>query len=79
VGIVSEHSGDEVTASAPALRVVRGEPSPEEVAVLTALVAAAGSGGGEGAAAPICGQWNDPVHSVRKYWRQGEGGWRTAR
>ena len=62
------------------LRIVRGEPSPEEVAVLAALMAVVGSGGGaEPAPAPTRGRWNDPERSVRRPWTVGPGGWQAAR
>jgi hypothetical protein len=64
----------------PALRIVRGDPTPEELAVLTALVAAAG---GDDAAPtaepPVRGRWNDPAQSVRRSWAAGPGGWRAVR
>ncbi len=39
-------SADEDEPTRPVLRIVRGDPTPEEVAALTAVLAAA-SGGGE--------------------------------
>lgn len=59
----------------PALRIVRGEPTAEELAALTALVTAA-AGGDAPAAAPLTrGRWNDPAHQhVRMPW-PGPGAW----
>jgi Acyl-CoA carboxylase epsilon subunit len=74
----TEHAA--AAPSRPVLRIVRGEPSAEELAVLTALVAAAGGGeAGEPAAPPVRGRWNDPAHAVRQSWSVGPGGWRAAR
>ena len=63
----------------PQLRVVRGEPTPEELAVLTAVVTAAVSGGaGDEPAPPARGRWNDPARQHRRPLLQGPGGWRAA-
>ena len=59
------------------LRIVRGEPTPEELAALTAIVSAAGETEGP-AAQPVRGRWNDPSHAHRRYWPTGPGGWRAA-
>ncbi|HSY14597.1 MAG TPA: acyl-CoA carboxylase epsilon subunit [Jatrophihabitantaceae bacterium] len=67
-------------ASRPALRIVRGTPTAEELAVLTALVAAAGSGAAPASPdVPVRGRWNDPAHAVRRSWPVGNGAWRAAR
>jgi hypothetical protein len=76
-----------------ALRIVRGEPTPEELAALTAIVGAAGEplagavatswpeGAGPEDARPVRarGRWNDPRYGHRRYWPVGPNGWRTAR
>jgi hypothetical protein len=61
----------------PLLRVVRGEPSAEELAALVALVAA------RAAAAPPARSahpsvWRDRSRLVRPYLRPGPGAWRSA-
>jgi hypothetical protein len=61
----------------PLLRVVRGEPSEEELAVLTALVTVAGNGGDE-PTPPARGGWNDPSRSVRRMLLPGPGAWRSS-
>ena len=59
------------------LRIVRGDPTPEEIAVLTALVAA--SGGGEEPAPRVRrGGWNDPARGFRQPVTSGPNGWRAA-
>ena len=61
----------------PHLRVVRGEPTPEELSVLTALVAASGSGGDDAAdPAPRRGGWSDPARAHRRPLYPGVNGWR---
>jgi hypothetical protein len=61
------------------LRIVRGEPTPEELAALTAIVTAAGADS-ESAAdeAPRRGRWNDPAYAHRQLWPTGPGAWRAA-
>lgn len=65
--------------SRPVLRIVKGDPSPEELAALTALVSAAGPDAGDTAetAPPPRGRWNDPARSHRRPLRPGPGGWRA--
>jgi hypothetical protein len=82
----AEEDGSEAAAPAspatdrPILRVVRGNPSAEELAVLTAVISAA-SGGDEPTSVtpPVRGRWNDPAHMHRRAWSAGPGGWRAAR
>ena len=69
------------TNEAAALRVVRGEPSPEELAALVAVLAArsaAGSGGP--AAARTASGWTDRARYVRSGRLEfgARGGWRAA-
>ena len=61
----------------PVLRVVRGEPTAEEIAVLTALMSAAG-GSDEPPAPPQRGRWNDPAARFGRQLYVGPGGWRAA-
>jgi hypothetical protein len=44
----------------PALRVVRGDPTPEELAALTALLAATSESSGGARSRVRRGGWNDP-------------------
>ncbi|PZS18465.1 MAG: hypothetical protein DLM57_06305 [Pseudonocardiales bacterium] len=66
----------------PALRIVRGAPTPEELAAVTALVTAVSSGAGAAASdarpGPREGRWNDPGASHRRPWRPGPGAWRAS-
>jgi hypothetical protein len=61
----------------PVLRVVRGEPSAEELAVLTAVMTAA-AGGEDEPAPPQRGRWNDPAHGLRRPLSPGPGAWRAS-
>jgi hypothetical protein len=67
------------SAERPVLRIVRGDPSPEELAAVTALISAAGESEAAAAPEPGRGRWNDPAHLVRRGWRAGPGGWLAAR
>ena len=62
--------------SAPILSVVRGEPTPEQLAALIAVVSARGSGSGEQAEAPAPSLWNRPA--LRGPLHPGPGAWRAS-
>jgi len=62
----------------PVLRVVRGDPTPEELAALVAVVAARSARGGGSAGPPRRSAWNDPARLVRAPMRPQPGGWRAA-
>ncbi|PWI43823.1 acyl-CoA carboxylase epsilon subunit [Streptomyces sp. ICBB 8177] len=64
------------------IKVVRGNPTPEELAAALAVVQARGTASGEGTAAggaPLRA-WADPARSaaLRPLPRPGAGVWRTA-
>ncbi|HEY2296575.1 MAG TPA: acyl-CoA carboxylase subunit epsilon [Jatrophihabitans sp.] len=61
----------------PTLRVLRGEPSAEELAVLTAVMTAAETGADE-PPPPIRGRWNDPASAHRRQLLPGPGAWRAS-
>lgn len=66
------------TPARPVLRIVRGDPSPEEAAALVAVLSAAGGGD---ALAPDAGppsRWARPADLVRAPVRPGPGGWRAS-
>lgn len=62
------------------LRIVRGEPTPEELAVVTALMTAAPGVDEPEPAEPEHGRWNDPAAQlpVPPAWQPGPGAWRAA-
>ncbi|SHH61405.1 Acyl-CoA carboxylase epsilon subunit [Jatrophihabitans endophyticus] len=62
----------------PPLRIVRGEPTAEEIAVLTAVVAVAGGGDDAPRSRERRGNWSDPGMLARRTLRPGPNGWRAA-
>jgi hypothetical protein len=67
----------EIEPTKPFLRVVSGNPTPEEVAALVAVLAASGDGGE--APAPRCPPaWSHPRRLVRATPAHGPGAWRTS-
>jgi hypothetical protein len=64
------------------LRIVRGSPTTEELAAVTAIVTAAAGASRESertADRPRPGRWNDPAYAHRRHLTVGPGGWRAAR
>jgi hypothetical protein len=69
---------DETTETPrPVLRIVRGEPTPEELAALVAVVAAR-SGAPAPAPKPIPSAWTDRARLVRPHLHPGPGAWRAS-
>ena len=65
--------------SEPTLRVVSGSPTPEELAVVAALVAAAGAAdAGRPPRRVSRGDWNDPSRLLNAPARPGPNAWRTS-
>jgi hypothetical protein len=70
------------------LRILRGIPTPEEIAALTVVLAALQSGAADTDAAELQlpvrrteaprGRWNDPARRLRRPVLVGAGGWRSA-
>jgi hypothetical protein len=63
--------------TAPLLRVVRGEPSAEELAALTVVVAALSQRRSRRRATPV-GGWAAPADGFRRVLPPGPGGWRAS-
>jgi hypothetical protein len=64
------------------LRIVRGSPTTEELAAVTAIVTAAAGASRESertAERSSVGRWNDPAYAHRRHMTVGPGGWRAAR
>ncbi|MDQ2797726.1 MAG: acyl-CoA carboxylase subunit epsilon [Actinomycetota bacterium] len=64
-------------APAPRLRVVKGEPTAEELAVLTALVTAASGDDESGGLRARRGSWSDPSMLLRRQLLPGPNAWRS--
>ncbi len=63
----------------PVLRVVHGDPTPEELAALLAVLSAhGGSAGAAEPAEPRSGRWGDPASAVRRRLDPGPGAWRAS-
>jgi hypothetical protein len=78
-GDVSEDTPDEAAApQRPALRIVRGDPTPEEVAALTVVLAAASGGSGEPEDTGPASVWNERESLVRRPLTPGPGAWRAS-
>lgn len=70
-------SADPSETGAPLLRVVAGDPTPEELAALVAVVAAAASAPAE-PSAPRRSEWSAPHRLLRTPLRHGPGAWRAS-
>ncbi|MFD1825564.1 MULTISPECIES: acyl-CoA carboxylase subunit epsilon [Mumia] len=70
-------SSVEPVETTPLLRVVKGDPTPEELAALIAVVAARGAAV---AAAPAARRsaWGDPARATRPTHTHGHDGWRRS-
>jgi Acyl-CoA carboxylase epsilon subunit len=64
--------------SDPILHVIHGSPTAEELALLTAVVAAASGGEPDERPAVRRGGWNDPGALHRRQLYVGPNGWRAA-
>lgn len=62
----------------PALRVVSGSPTPEELAALTAVVTAAAGDTAEPVERVRRGGWNDPSAQHRRPLIPGPNAWRAS-
>ncbi len=69
---------DEAVPARPALRIVRGDPTPEEVAALTVVLAAASGDGGEPEDTGPASVWTEREALVRRPLTPGPGAWRAS-
>jgi hypothetical protein len=68
--------GDRLETTPPLLRVVRGDPTPEELAALVAVIASLGSpADGARRRTP---EWSAPHRRMRVHYSHGPGGWRSS-
>ncbi|WP_134322702.1 acyl-CoA carboxylase subunit epsilon [Cumulibacter soli] len=58
-------------------RVSSGNPTAEELAALTVILAAASAGGGEEPEPTPVGGWASPARRMRSIGTAGHGGWRA--
>jgi hypothetical protein len=72
---VTEEPETDVEAAKPLLRVVKGSPTPEELAVLVAVVTARSAAGAPAKPKPRSA-WGHPVRAVRGVHRPGPDAWR---
>jgi hypothetical protein len=61
-----------------AFRIVRGEPTDEEVAALTVVLAAAAASAVTTAPAAVRDRWSDPAARLRAPLHPGPGAWKTS-
>jgi Acyl-CoA carboxylase epsilon subunit len=61
-----------------AFRIVRGEPTDEEVAALTVVLAAATASATTTAPAAVRDRWSDPAGRLRVPLHPGPGAWKTS-
>ena len=71
---VDDAEAPQETSGRPVLRIVRGDPSPEELAALTVVLAAASGGGEEPERGPRS-FWADRASLVRRPLQPGPGAW----
>ena len=71
-------SADDEGARPPALRVVRGDASEEEVAALLAVLGAVGSGSSGSTSHEPPPAWTDRRATVRSALSHGPGEWRAS-
>jgi hypothetical protein len=59
-------------------RIVRGEPSDEEVAAVTVVLAAAAAGPATSPRPRVVDRWSDPAARLRVPLHPGPGAWRAS-
>lgn len=77
-GTVATEAEQADAPARPVLRVVGGDPSPEDLAALTVVLAAASGGDEPASETGSRSAWNDPVRLVRRPVRPGPDGWRAS-
>lgn len=68
--------GEQATVQRPPLRLVRGDASPEEIAAIVAVLAAASGGGAAPEPQVPASRWADPHSRMRAPHAHGRGVWR---
>lgn len=72
----SMDADDAATARTPAIRIIRGNPDPAQIAALTVVLAAAGGQEQPGVKRPT--QWTNRSRYARPRPAVGPGGWRAS-
>jgi acyl-CoA carboxylase epsilon subunit len=76
---VSDETEQPQEQPAPLLRIVKGDPTPEEVAALVAVVSALAAGAAEaGAKRAPKPEWSASHRKLRTTHRHGTGAWRAS-
>ena len=73
----ADQPADQPDATAPVLKIVTPDATPEEIAAIVAVFAALG-GSAETATKPRRVAWNTPARLVRRPHRHGPDGWRLS-
>jgi hypothetical protein len=68
---------DRLTSPAT-LRIINGNPTPEELAAVTVVLTALSGGGDAGPTPVIAGGWADPALRLRRPIPPGPGAWRAS-
>ena len=71
-------TSDQPPLTTPLLRVVKGDPTPEELAALVAVAAARQAAGTATSTPKPRSEWGHPVRSHRRTHRVGPGQWRAS-
>ncbi|WP_228389387.1 acyl-CoA carboxylase subunit epsilon [Cumulibacter manganitolerans] len=75
--VETPHADDATAPPTPFFTIEAGNPTPEEIAVLTLVLAAAASGGEKAPAPKPVSGWASPARRMRSIGRPGFGGWRA--
>jgi hypothetical protein len=75
---VSEQEQAAPGPARPALRIVKGDPTPEEIAALVAVLARMGSGAAAPAPPPRRSEWASHHRRMRPVLNPGPGAWRAS-
>lgn len=77
--VTKSAAGESAGAEHPVLRIERGDPTPEELAAVLAVLAVAGAGRQSAPAAPApASGWTDRSRYVRRPLVPAPNGWRAA-
>lgn len=63
-----EKATAEAPPKSPLVKVEKGNPTPEQLAVITAVIAAKAAGGGGPATPPTRDEWGRPADRLRPHW-----------